>query len=578
MRFSYRDFRLHLGPPTANLTVRTANPFFVSPIGATSETVAYSFISDLPPPLSVGSAETFTSTIGGTLRLNGGWRSSAYVGFGAETDRNRSTGLINSSFLNEALGSTADNPATSFSTAANGFFNPFAGQPGANAPAVLAFIGSGRSGASSRDQVVSGNIQADGPLWRLPAGDMKLALGVDVRRETLLRASYNFVSGIAPTPSAPTDLSRTVSAVYAELEAPLVGPDNARPGMQALDLSLAGRIEHYPAFGTTSNPKVGVMWRPVNDLTLRATYGTSFRAPELRELSDPAVNAETLLPLNGGRITTMVLIGGNPDLRPETARSWTVGADFRPKAVPGLAMSLSWFDIRFSNRIGRPVAANLVGALTDPTLASFVQRISPNTNAADLALITALVNSPQTSTLGGLDPPTAFGAIADERYVNTAALTTSGLDGLITYGFDLGADRVNLSGNATYMVRYDQQLTPTTATVNEVNVANFPLRIRGRATADWTHGWITGGVAVNYMGGYHDPLGASIRSQATVDLQLRTAAPDRGPWRGLTAALNIRNLFDRAPPFYDNPFGLGFDPSNGDPIGRFVSLQLTRVW
>ena len=578
MRFSYRDYRLRLGPPTANLTVKAANPFFVSPIGATSETVAYSFIEDLPPPLMRGSAETFTATAGGTVRLNGGWNSSGYVAFGAETDRNHSTGLINSSSLNEALGSTADNPATPFGTARDGFFNPFAGRPGANSATILNFIGAGETGSASRDEVVSANLQADGPVWRLPGGEVKLALGADVRRESLVRTSFNFVSGTAPTPSAPTDLARTVTAAYAELQIPLVGPDNARPGIEALDLSLAGRVEHYPAFGTTANPKFGLLWKPSHDLALRATYGTSFRAPELRELSDPALNAETLLPLNGGRITTLVLTGGNPNLRPETARSWTVGADYKPQSLPGLTLSLTGFDIRFRNRIGRPVAANLVGALTDPTLASFITRISPTTNPADFALITALVNSPQTSTLGGIDPPAAFGAIADERYVNTAALTVSGLDGLAGYAFDLGADRVSLAANATYMFQYDQQLTPTTPTVDEVNVANFPLRFRGRATADWTHGGLTGGLALNYTGSYHDPLGVPIRAQATVDLQLRTAPQDRGPWRGLTATFNVRNLFDRAPPFYNNPFGIGFDPANGDPIGRFVSLQLTRVW
>ena len=69
----------------------------------------------------------------------------------------------------------------------------------------------------------------------------------------------------------------------------------------------------------------------------------------------------------------------------------------------------------------------------------------------------------------------------------------------------------NLAANATYMLRYDQQLTPTTASVNEVNVANFPLRFRGRATADWTHGWLTSGLALNYTGAYHDPVGVPMR-------------------------------------------------------------------
>nr|WP_246371140.1 TonB-dependent receptor [Phenylobacterium haematophilum] len=47
---------------------------------------------------------------------------------------------------------------------------------------------------------------------------------------------------------------------------------------------------------------------------------------------------------------------------------------------------------------------------------------------------------------------------------------------------------------------------------------------------------------------------------------------------GLSVALNVQNLFDSDPPFYDGPTGIGYDPANADPLGRFVSLQLTKRW
>ncbi|WP_336605050.1 hypothetical protein [Phenylobacterium aquaticum] len=47
---------------------------------------------------------------------------------------------------------------------------------------------------------------------------------------------------------------------------------------------------------------------------------------------------------------------------------------------------------------------------------------------------------------------------------------------------------------------------------------------------------------------------------------------------GLSVALNVQNLADTAPPFYDSPQGVGFDAANADPLGRYVSVQLTKRW
>ncbi|HZZ33103.1 MAG TPA: TonB-dependent receptor [Phenylobacterium sp.] len=578
-RYSHRAFDTHLMIPTSNFTVTRANPFFVAPsAGTASETVSYSFAGDLPNPTQTGSAATVTGTLGATLRLVGDWRAEGYLAIAQESDHARSQGLINSSALSEAVGSVPDRPQTAFNTAVNGFFNPFSGTPGSNNPAVLAYIAEGFSSTKSRDQVSSADLQADGSLWTLPGGAIKLALGAQARHEELLRTGVNFGSTVTPAAQQPTNASRDVTAAFVEMQIPLVGPDNARPGVQRLDLSVAGRMEHYSDFGTTTNPKVGLIWVPADGVTLRASYGTSFRAPALREIFDHAVDSPILLPVAGGQVRALLMSGGNTSLQPETATSWTGGVDFKPARWPGLSVSLTGFDVKFANRIDLPVTRNIAGALTDPTLASFVTRISPTTSAADLATITALVNSPQFIPALGVFAPTAYGAIVDNRYVNTSELRVRGLDLQARYAFDLGGDRVVLGGNATYLVDYDQQITPTSALLNEVDVANFPVRLRSRLTADWIRDRLTLGAAFNYIGAYHDALGVRIGDQPTVDLQARLAPAETGLMRGVTVTFNIRNVFDRAPPFYDNFFGVGYDPANADPIGRFVSLQLTRAW
>lgn len=577
-RYSARRYRLHIAPPTANLTVNRSNPFFVSPNGSASHTIAYAFAGDLPLPIQQGLGETLAATLGATLKMGGDWQADGYAAFGQEIDEGHSGGLVNTTFLSEALGTTADRPDTPFSVSRDGYFNPFTGRAGSNASAVTAFIGSGFITTRTRNRIVSASLQADGTVWTLPAGAVKLAVGVQARRETLVSQGANFVSGVAPTPGARTDVGRDVTAAFAEIRAPLFGPDNRRAGLERLELSAAARIEHYEDVGDTTNPKLGVLWVPVDDVIIRATYGRSFRAPALRETYDRPLNSPTLLPFGGGRVLSMLRQGGNPELKPETATSWTAGVEWRPAAAPGLALSATWFRIHFKDRIDRPVQSNLTNALTDPTLAPFVTRISPGVSAEDRARIAAILADPATSTINGVFPPESFGAILDNRYVNTAALTVQGIDLSAQHRISVGDDQLVLAGSASWLLDYRQQVTPTSLVVDRAGVANFPVTFRSRITADYTHGRTTFGAALNYVGRYRDQAGARIDAHPTVDLQIRLAGSEAGLARGVDVTLNARNVFDRDPPFWDNPNGVGFDAANADPIGRYVSLQLTRRW
>lgn len=576
-RYSFRRFAVNIAPNTANIFVNKANPFFVAPTGAATETVTYSFLGQLPNPRTTGSAESLGVSLGGTVRLGGDWRSDGYLAFAQETEDTHVAGVLNSTALTEAVGSVADRPDTTFSTAQSGFFNPFTGFPGANSPTVLAYIGSGFTRAQTRTTVSSANLEADGSLISLPAGPVKLAFGAQARRETLNGAGVNFTSTTTPTAQTPTDVSRSLVAGFAELRVPLFGPANALPGIQRLEVSVAGRVERYSDVGSTANPQTGVLWEPLTGLSVRGTYGRSFRAPTLSELHAVETDSPGLFPFGAGRLLGLLRSGGNPNLRPETADSWTLGADFAPTQWPGLRLGATWFDVRFKNRIGLPVQAKPLGALTDPSLSSFVNFISPATNAADLAKITALLALPGAGSAQSFGP-SSFGAIVENRYINTTTLEVRGFDVTGSYRFDVGADNVALAGNASYLANYDQQITPKSPVLNKAGIANFPVKFRGRMTADWTHDRITAGAAFNYVGAYHGALGQSIRAQPTVDLQVRLAGAAAGVWRGTGLTLNVRNVFDKAPPFYDNPFGVAYDAANADPIGRFVSVQLTKTW
>jgi outer membrane receptor protein involved in Fe transport len=86
-------------------------------------------------------------------------------------------------------------------------------------------------------------------------------------------------------------------------------------------------------------------------------------------------------------------------------------------------------------------------------------------------------------------------------------------------------------------------------------------------------------LAANHVDAYRSPAGAKIDAWNTVDASLLWA-PNvaEGPFSGLSLTLSVQNLFDRDPPFYDNPLGVGYDPANADPLGRVVAVQLAKRW
>ena len=579
VRYGFRKVKALAFGAISSFSVGRNNPFFVSPNGAATHQVQYAFagLAGLRPNLA--GVESLAVTLGAEADLFGDWRLDAYGAFAQEITENRQSGGVHSRILAEALGNIADDPATAYSAARDGFFNPFDATGAGNAPATIAAITSGFSYSRYRGRVSSANVEADGTLFRLPGGPVQLAVGGQLRRESFRSQGSNYSSTAAPVPTALFDRDRKVASVFGEMRIPLVGPDNARPLVDALEFSAAVRAEHYSDFGRTTNPRFGVQWSIVPGLKVRGTYGESYRAPALPELYNRQTFSPVEVIVGGERLRTLAKLGGNPDLGPETAKSWTLGLDLEPQAVPGLKVSATWFETDFDNRIDRP----LVGAprstiLTNPIYAPFVRRVSPATNAADLALVTALINSPAYQTAQGVFPATSFVAITESGYVNTAGLKVRGFDLLAAYGRDAFGGRLDLTANGSWLLGYRQALTPTSPFRELAGQATYPAKFRGRLAAEWRRDPWSLGLALNHVSPFRDAAGRRISSYDTVDAQARwTSAP--GSWaHGVVLALNVRNLFDADPPFYDNPAGFGFDATNADVLGRFVSLQISRSW
>ena len=576
-RYSDRRFSSIGYAPMTIMTVSTKNPYFVSPNGASTNYIAYSLANETGGAKSAGEVQSRSLTLGAKVDLPATWQLDVYALHAEELGSYRASGMLNATFLNEALGNTADNPATTYSATRDGYFNPFIGT-GRNNATVLTFITQGYQLTQTVGRLDTASISADGPLWRLPAGPIRLAVGAQLRTEGLKNTGLAWSSGLTPYPTASRHGERTVGSLFAEVRAPLFGDGYRRRGLERLELSAAVRTEHYEGGLDSTVPKFGVMWSPVNDWTFKGTYGRSFRAPSLGELTDAQRATPVNLTVNGANVLMLLLYGGNPDLQPETAKSWSTGLEYAPAAHPEVRLSATLFDTKFQRRIGQPAINNLSTVLTASDLAPFRQFVSPASNAADLALVQSYLQL-ATSAAASLYPAQAYNAIADARYVNTGTFEVRGLDVTGSYRLTAHNDPVVLSGNLSWLMSYSRQITTAAQKTELVGTAENPADLRARVSAAWTHGAFTSTLSLNHTGDLYTNAGLRLPAQTTADLQVQYVSPAKdGPLSGLSLALTVQNLFDTDPPFYDSPQAVGFDAANYDVMGRVVALQLTKAW
>jgi hypothetical protein len=266
-------------------------------------------------------------------------------------------------------------------------------------------------------------------------------------------------------------------------------------------------------------------------------------------------------------------------LRPEKSTTWTAGLDFIPSKIPKTKLSVTYFDIDFRDRIADPLqGGNLFSALQEESLySSVITRNPPLSEIAPLFARPGFINPGNIAV-------TDVGAIFDDRLANIATRKQSGVDVSLSNTLDapLGSVRTQVSG--TYLFNIRTQLTPT-APFNEVaGTLYFPSKFRFRGSLAWSIGGFETTAFVNYTASYQDPTtqpAVPVASWTTIDLSLRydlERAGARSWLRGMQASVTAQNVLNRNPPFVNNPNGLNFDPSNANPFGRIVAIQLTKKW
>jgi iron complex outermembrane recepter protein len=425
-------------------------------------------------------------------------------------------------------------------------------------------------------------LAADGDLLALPAGSVRAAIGASYRED-----EYDFIDYRAAEPSF--NVSREVTAFFGEVNIPLL---KDVPGARRLSLSAAARHDDYSDFGSTTNPKFGLLWEAVPGLAFRTSYGRSYRAPVFEDMQ-PNNFAQVFRAPNpsapGGGTIVMLIENGNPNLGPERAKTWTGGFSFEPRAIPGLMVQANYYHIDYSGRIDSGYAGDIANLLIEPTepyapILTFDPTLAQIEQARQMGLSGFGLFFIRTGPFAVPAELDEFDTevILDNRIRNNAVTSQRGIDLNASYSIDAGQSRIALSLAGQYILESTRRVTSAAPEADALNVVYLPVDLKMRGGAALTRHNLMGGIFMNYVDGYRDPSNIAqpkVDSWITVDVNLKYSLVSTAGSAGRTSlALNVQNILDRDPPFIVNRTGTGYDPTNATPLGRFVSIALTHRW
>lgn len=457
----------------------------------------------------------------------------------------------------------------------------------------------------STTKVASANIS--GSLFSLSAGDIMGAMGIEHRSE---EASYDpdlmVRNGqIAGTSGQPTRGDYALNEAYLELQVPLLA-DMAFA--RELSLDVAGRYSDYNNFGSTTNTKFGLKWKPIDSLLVRATYGTGFRAPTVENLyggtvttrdsyTDPcdttfgaaANNAQVQARCRAGGVPanfrqlaadgnpatvpgqqggTDFTSGSNEALKPETAKTWTVGLVYSPEFVSGLDLSLDWWKIRINDVIVGESATDMLNQCYVQGVDAACNRFTRSRSGRTIGQVSAL----------------------DRTLLNAGYQETAGYDIAVRYRLpELAIGKFSVSWNTTY-VDYLERKNDNADTTPVRQYAGWEgnFRVRSNLNLDWQYGNFGLGWTARYYSsmqencayatecsnpGFSSPYTGNqginkVGSNTFHDIQMRYILP----WNG-TVSMGINNVFDHQGPIMYSQPNSSFTYYGGFDIGRYMYMK-----
>lgn len=413
-------------------------------------------------------------------------------------------------------------------------------------------------------RLLQGTARARGPLFALPGGQVSAHVGGEWRRSAIAAEAGNFGSH-----------ERTVEAAFLEISVPLISAEMKVRAISQLALSASRRIDDFNDVGSTENSQFALTWHPINGLSARASYGTTFRAPSLFELNQPLIHvpgAVLDLRRNNEIANITTTAGGNPDLTPARAHSWSLGLTYDRRGPVALNASATYWQTHLQDRVSSFFFLPLL-LLHDDLFPDRVTRAAPT--PADLA-----------AGLPGLLTE------LDVRPANVGTLRASGIDGAISAEIEPQTGRISASLLGTWMDRFTVVDVPGIPPIERVGLASLFGTIPNWyaiGTVDWSGQAWSATTTVRFVSSYRDfnffsdrPNGRRVPSQFIVDLQasllLDPYVDARSPWLGFRISAGVTNLLDKRPAFAEVGIDQGYDTSQGDLKGRFGYIRLTKAF
>ncbi|HET7562001.1 MAG TPA: TonB-dependent receptor [Rhodanobacteraceae bacterium] len=446
---------------------------------------------------------------------------------------------------------------------------------------------------------------ASGDVADLPAGPMQLSVGASVRKQTMNYTvdSFAILDPVTTTCAilqeacgSPGRGSDVVREVYGETLIPLL---KDVPGAHSLNVDVGVRYSDYNSAGSTTNWKVAIEWRPIQDLLVRGTATQVFRAPDLDQLyngrslvqptlNDPCVGLSAAelaqhsaacqyVPVNWtgndiAQVNTFYsgarVVGEN--LKPEHGKSMDFGLVYDPAWAPGVNTSLDFWHIYLYDTLVPISGINVVNACF-------------NNNASPFC---GFIHRQDTTTR---NPGQVF--VIDTPVVNLGTLSTSGIDFTFNYKlphFNFGSVNpgdFKVGFATTYISTFNNTATPgqpgsTTAHLAGTLDHQFGNIARWRATA--TLNWQRNSWDAQWRTRYISPVtalqadaltNASIPQASVVynDLQVGYAMPS------LHTRLDagVDNIFGKKPPLYYQNGQMNVDTATYDMVGTYYWARAT---
>ncbi|PCG13298.1 MULTISPECIES: TonB-dependent receptor [Sphingomonas] len=497
--------------------------------------------------------ETVDAAIGVDGSFAGGdWRYSAYYGHGElSDDRGYLNQKVTANFnraidvvANPAGGAPICRVALTDPTTACRPLNLF-GEGNAD-PAAVAYAFSSGAHVRNTTKLDTAMVSLRGDPFSLWAGPVSVAVGAEARWESIASSDLDPLSAAQAFTTFNFSLINggfNVKEGFGEVAVPLLDQPFSK-----IEFSAAGRYSHYSNTGNVTSWKLGVTDRVFDDLLLRVSTSRDIRSGSLTELFNTRSTTQSNIADPTTKTTYQIVTfgGGNPNLAPEIGRTTTIGGTFSPSSVPGLNLSVDYFDIRIKGAI-----ATLSGQ-------DIVTRCA-NGNAA---LCSQIVRANGVIT-------TVFAT-----FVNLAEYHTNGLDFEASYDLPLSTVSASLPGKLRVrgLATYVDSLTTDDGVSRIEYVGDVGEAVpfgtphwRGNLTVTYDDSVFGADARVRYVGGglwnhLLDIENNAISAKAYLDLGARVRID------GLTLSANVTNVFDKdAPPTTTGQI-------HYDQMGRYFSM------